>query len=102
MKTQASHEIQTYEVSEYELRIHWNIEQKTKEDMDGSTITYWEADEALCDRRDGRNQIIEKIIGSVYTVGAEIAAIQNGGQAAEDHQALRAQAKILADGWLEK
>lgn len=102
MKTQASHEIQPYEVSEYELRIHWNIEQKTKEDMDGSTITYWEADEALCDRRDSRSQIIEKIIGSVYTVGAEIAAIQNGGQAAEDHQALRTQAKALADGWLER
>lgn len=100
MRTQASHEIQTYEVSEYELRIHWNIEQKTKEDIDGSTITYWEANEALCDRRDSRSQIIEKIIGSVYTVGAEIAAIQNGGQAAEDHQALRAQAKALADGWL--
>lgn len=102
MKTQASYEIQPYEVSEYELRIHWNIEQKTKEDMDGSTITYWEADEALCDRRDSRSQIIEKIIGSVYTVGAEIAAIRNGGQAAEDHQALRVQAKALADGWLQR
>jgi hypothetical protein len=101
MKTQASYEIQPYEVSGYELRIHWNIEQKTKEDMDGSSISYWEANEVLCDRRDSRSQIIEKIIGSVYTVGAEIAAIQNGGQAAEDHQALRAQAKILADGWLE-
>lgn len=102
MKTQASYEIQPYEVSGYELRIHWNIEQKTKEDMDGSSISYWEANEVLCDRRDSRSQIIEKIIGSVYTVGAEIAAIQNGGQAAENHQALRAQAKILADGWLEK
>lgn len=102
MKTQASYEIQTYEVSEYELRIRWNIEQKTKEDMNGSTITYWEADEALCDRRDSRSQIIEKIIGSVYTVGGEIAAIRNGGQAADDHQLLRTKAKALADGWLER
>jgi hypothetical protein len=103
MKTQASYEIQPYEVSEYELRIHWNIEQKTKEDMDGSTITYWEADEALCDRRDSRGALIEKIMQTSYpTYGAEIAAIRNGGQAAEDHQALREQAKALADGWLNK
>jgi hypothetical protein len=101
MKIQASYEIQTYEVSGYELRIHWNIEQKTREEMDGATVTFWEADEALCDRRDSRSQIIEKIIQSVYpTFGAEIAAIRNGGQNAEDHQALRDQAKALADGWL--
>jgi hypothetical protein len=38
---------------------------------------------------------------SVYsTFGSEIAAIQNGGQKAEDHQTLRDQAKALADGWL--
>jgi hypothetical protein len=103
MKTQASYEIQPYEVSGYDLRIHWNIEQKTREDMDGSTIAFWEANEALCDRRDSRGQIIEKIMQSVYpTFGAEIAAIRNGGQSAEDHQALRNQAKSLADGWIER
>jgi hypothetical protein len=103
MKTQASYEIQTYEVSGYELRIHWNIEQKTREDMDGATVTFWEADEALCDRRDSRSQIIEKIMATRYlTYGAEIAAIRNGGQSADDHQALRDQAKALADGWLNR
>ena len=103
MKTQASYEIQPYEVSGYELRIHWDIEQKTREDINGSTTTFWEANEALCDRRDSRSQIIEKIMQSVYpTLGAEIAAIQNGGQDAQNHQALRDQAKSLADGWLQR
>jgi hypothetical protein len=103
MKTQASYEIEPYEVSGYELRVHWDIEKKTKEDMNGATITFWEANEALCNRKDSRAQIIEKIMQTVYpTFGAEIAAIRNGGQNAEDHQTLRDQAKALADGWLQR
>lgn len=101
MKTQAGYEIQPYEVSGYELRVHWNIEQKTRDDMDGTTVTYWEANEALCDRRDDRSQLIEKIMGSVYTFGGEIAAICNGGLSASEHENLRTQAKLLADGWLQ-
>ena len=105
MKTQADHEIQPYDVSGMELRIHWNIEQKTREDMDGGTHTYWEADEALCGRFDDRATLIEKIIATEYSTGRELATINN--QAADPeayaaYQAFRVQAKALADGWLNK
>jgi hypothetical protein len=105
MKTQAGYEFQTYEPSGQELRIHWNIEQKTKEDTDGEPITYWEADEALCNVYDNRATLIEKIIGSVYSPAAEIATINNKDtkpQAYTEYQAFRVQAKALADGWLNK
>lgn len=104
MKTQAGYQIQPYEVSGYELRVHWNIEQKTREEMDGSTVTYWQANEALCDRRDDRSQLIAKIIGSVYSITAEFATINNKDskpQEYADYQAFRALAKTLADGWLQ-
>jgi hypothetical protein len=105
MKTQASYEFQTYESSGQELRIHWNIEQKSKEDTDGETLTYWEADEALCNVYDNRDTLIEKIIGSVYSTAAEVATINNKDakpQAYAEYQAFRVQAKALADGWLNK
>lgn len=102
MKIQAGYAIQTYEVSGRELRIHWNIEQKTRQDMHGE-IQYWEANEALCGRNDTRSQIIEAIINSMYSIGAEIATINNKDTKPDEYasyQAFRAQAKQLADGWL--
>ena len=50
-----------------------------------------------------RSQIIEAIIGSVFTTGAEIAVINN--QTSDPatyvaYQEFRVQAKQLADGWL--
>jgi hypothetical protein len=103
MKTQASYEIEPYEVSGYELRIRWDIEEKTKEDMDGESVVYWQASEALCNKLDDRSTLIQKIIGSVYSVADEIATINNKDtkpQEYADYQAFRAQAKALADGWL--
>lgn len=105
MKTQASEQIQPYEVSGQELRIHWNIVEKTREDLEGTTTTYWEADEALCDIHDTRPQLIEKIMATQYSTGREFATINNQAidvKAYEDYQAFRVQAKALADGWLNK
>jgi predicted Mrr-cat superfamily restriction endonuclease len=105
MKTEAGYEFQTYEPSGHELRIHWNIEQKNKEVMDGEIITYWEANEALCNVYDNRSQLIEKIIGAEYTPSQEIATINNKDRKPEEYaayQAFREQAKALADGWLNK
>jgi hypothetical protein len=105
MKTEAGYQFQTYEPSGHELRIHWNIVQKTKKEMDGETITYWEANEALCNVKDNRSQLIEKIIGSIYSVSDEIATINNKDAKPEEYaayQAFRDQAKFLADGWLNK
>jgi hypothetical protein len=94
MKTQAGYEFQTYEVSESDLRIHWDIQE---------VENGWEAQEALCNRYDTREALIEKIIGSVYSPSAEIAAINNKDEKPEqyaEYQAFRTQAKALADGWL--
>lgn len=105
MKTQSNYEFSTYEPSGQELRIHWNIEQKTREGLDGTLESYWEADEALCLIHDNRSSLIEKIIGSVYSAGDEIATINNQAAKPEeyaDYQAFRIQAKALADGWLNK
>lgn len=103
MKTQANYQIQLYEVSGKELRIHWNIQQITKESIDGEAYTAWEANEALCLKTDSRSSLIEKIIGSVYSVSDEIATINNAELKPEEYaeyQAFRVQAKSLADGWL--
>lgn len=103
MKTQASREIQTYEPSGLEVRIHWNIEQKTRESTDGTPEVYWQADEAICEYHDTRASLIEKIIASEYTIGREFAAINNKDEDPEEYaayQTFRAQAKELADGWL--
>jgi hypothetical protein len=103
VKTEAGRQFDVYEVSGQELRIHWNIQQKTKEIMDGEVVAYWEANEALCNKSDDRAALISKIIGSVYTIPDEIATINNKDskpQEYADYQAFRVQAKALADGWL--
>jgi hypothetical protein len=102
MKVYSGEKPEVYAVSGNELRIHWGIQQVSKKDMDGNLETFWEANEALCNRFDSRDAIIEKIIGSVHTPGGEIALINNqekDPQAYSDYQAFRDQAKSLADGW---
>lgn len=105
MKSYAGRQFETYEASGQELRIHWDIEEKTKEGMDGEVITYWQANEALCGTADDRGMLISKIIGSVYSTADEIATINNKDEKPEqyaEYQTFRTQAKALADGWLER
>lgn len=102
-KVYSQTELPVYQVSGDDLRIHWNSEQKTRTEMDGKITTYWEANEALCSIFDDRHILIEKIIGSVYTPGAEIANINNQTTKPDEYQEyqdFRALAKSLADGWL--
>jgi hypothetical protein len=52
-----------------------------------------------------RNQIIEAVIATEYTTGAEFAAINNRDVAPDAYaayQAFRATAKALADGWINR
>lgn len=103
MKMQSTDKPEVYAVSGRELRVHWNIEQVTREGMDGETETFWQANEALCIVSDTRNILIEKIIGSIYSIAAEIATINSRDSDPEEYaayQAFRDQAKALADGWL--
>lgn len=101
MKTYADTQQQVYEVIGQTLLIHWNMQEvPTQEGR-----TQWQANEAVCHVSDGRSAIIEKIIGSVYTTGSEIATINNQASdpvAYADYQAFRAQAKQLADGWVNQ
>lgn len=102
MKTYSNEQPETYQVVGKVLRIHWNIEEVTKEGMDGPE-TVWEADEALCGVYDDRSSLIEKIMATAYpSYGAEVAAIVNGGDDAAAHESMRTLAKSLADGWLNK
>jgi hypothetical protein len=103
MKVWSGDKPEVYAVSGQELRIHWDIQEVTKEGMDGNDQTTWEANEALCSVFCNRSQIIEAIIGSVMDTGAEIAAINNRETDPEEYeayQAFRTLAKQLADGWI--
>jgi hypothetical protein len=101
MKVYSGEQPEVYAVSGQELRIHWNIQEIEVQNMDGEVQTQWEANEALCNVKDSRDVLIEKIIGSVHTAGAEIALINNKDTAPEayaEYQAFRAKAKELAGG----
>lgn len=103
MKAYSQTEPKPYAVSGNELRIHWNIEQVTAPDMEGKDQKQWVANEALAFVHDTRDILIEKVIGSIYTVKQELAIINNhqsDPQTYADYQELRAKAKTLADGWL--
>jgi len=105
MKVYSNEQPEAYSASGNELRIRWDIQEVTKPDMEGNDQTSWEANEALCSVFDDRASLIEKIIGSVMDIGAEIAVINNRDtdpQEYADYQAFRTQAKALADGWLNK
>lgn len=105
MRVYSSNKPSTYEASGQELRIHWNMQQVSREGVEGEIERYWEANEALCNVSDGRSVLIEKIIGSVYSTGAEIATINNmtsDPDAYAEYQAFRKQAKTLADGWFNR
>jgi len=102
MKVYSNEQPEAYSASGNELRIRWDIQEITKEGMDG-TETIWEANEALCSVFDDRASLIEKIIGSVHTPGAEIALINNkdiNPSAYSAYQAFRDLAKTLTDNWL--
>lgn len=102
MKVSSSSPLPTYQVLGNKLLIHWGEEVIQSKSMDGEPTASYQYNEASAFVYDTRELLIEKIIGSVYTLGAEIAAIRNGGQDANDHHALRVQAKALADGWLQR
>lgn len=105
MKTYSDDQPESYAVSGHELRVHWNIQQVTAPSMDDEPRMHWEANEALCSIFDDRGALISKIIRSVYSVDDEIATINNQSTKPDEYaayQAFRAEAKALADGWLQR
>lgn len=104
MKVQSNEQLPAYQVSGQELRIHWDAQEITADGMDGP-VTYWEQSEALCGVADSRGQIISAIIRSVYSIDDELATINNQANKPDEYaayQAFRAQAKQLADGWINR
>lgn len=100
--TQSPIELQTYQVMGRKLRINFNhkVETVTTDDSEEQIHVYTTA---CVDRLADRDTIIEAIMQTRYpTYGAELAAIQNGGTDATDHQEIRTLAKQLADGWINR
>lgn len=97
MRVNSKDKLPEYQVIGKKLRIHWDfIEIPETENKDAG----WECKEAVCSVDASRAEIIESIIRTKYsTYGAELAAIQNGGVDAEEHQAFRIFAKSLANGY---
>lgn len=102
MKVYSDIQLPVYQVIGQTLRVHWDFAEETKEQPDGSELVANICREAVCNKSDNRNTIIEKIMASEYSTGAELAAINNGGEAYEAYQAFRLQAKSLADGWIDQ
>lgn len=105
MKVNASNQLPVYQVIGQKLLIHWDEQIIQKESMTGEVETMYEYNEADAFVYDTRADLIEKIIGSVYNTGAEIATINNKDSKPDEYaayQAFREQAKALADGWLNK
>lgn len=101
MKVTSYTKLNTYEVDGNDMAIYWG--EQAHEPKEGETESYWTYNHCQAFASDTRNVLIEKIMATKYpTYGSEVSAIRNGGQDAEDHQALRVQAKALADGWLKK
>lgn len=99
MRTESNIKQGTYLVLGDKLRIRFNERTEEREEIDGGTTTFYIYDEAVCHIKDDRHTIIEKIIASKYTTGAEFACINNGGEDYEEYQSFRQQAKELANGW---
>jgi hypothetical protein len=103
MKVSSSTPLPVYQVLGNKLLIHWNEQIVERPNMDNEATQNYEYDEARVFTYDTRDQLISKIINSVYSVADEIATINNKDtkpQEYADYQAFRAQAKALADGWL--
>jgi len=83
------------------LKINFDHETRNIEDIEGEVTLSHIYTTAYVDKLADRDTIIEAIMQTKYpTYGAELAAIQNGGVDASDHQEMRALAKQLADGWI--
>jgi hypothetical protein len=91
----------TYQPSGTTLQIYWDEREKHRITDEG-TETYFEYRICTVPVTSNRGQIIEAIIATQYTTGAEFAAINNGGEQYEVYMAFRETAKALADGWINR
>ena len=99
-RTQSQVKMPTYELSGKELTIYWDEQELNRESVEGEQETVYSYAYCVASVFDNRDALIEKIMATQYpTYGSEVAAICNGGEDAENHEAMRQTAKTLADGW---
>jgi sulfur carrier protein ThiS len=97
---QANTQQETYQPSGATLQIYWDEQMVERDDETVYVYRFCEVPVTA-----NRNQIIEAVIATEYTTGAEFAAINNRDVAPDAYaayQAFRATAKALADGWINR
>jgi hypothetical protein len=98
MEVTSKDKLEVYQIIGNKLRIHWDfIEIPATEETDA----HWKCKEAVVDKNSNRNQIIEAIIKSQYSVSDEFALINNGGEEYSEYQTFRTLAKQLTDEYLK-
>lgn len=96
MRVTSVEKLPVYQVIGPKLRIHWNYQDVAATE---DSLKSWSCEEACLNKSANRGEIISAIIRSRYTVDAEFAAINNGGEDYAEFLTFRNEAKILADGW---
>ena len=105
-RTESKTPLQTYETSGKELRIYWDEQTVERPGMDDEPAeTFYSYASCVSPVVTNRADLISRIIRSQMSIDAEIATINNAADKPDEYaayQAFRAQAKALADGWLER
>lgn len=98
MKTTYTREPQRIEKWGRKIRLNFDIETVDEEGEDGETETFYRCRTAEFDATASRDDKIEAVIATKYpTYGKEFAAINNGGEEADEYYAFRRKAKDLVD-----
>jgi hypothetical protein len=94
MKCTSQEQKLTYEITGPDLFIFWDEEQIQREDE-----TLWQYSYLQTRSNVTRNELIEQLMAHRYNTGAELAAINNGGEDYAEYLAYRTRCKELADGF---
>ena len=97
METVIDHQLPKFERRGMMVRVNFNEQQFTQESEGQEPKTMYRYTTACFGKTAGRDKRIESIIATKYpTYGAELAALNNGGQDADEYHAFRDLAKQLA------
>lgn len=102
MKFEANTVPEKFEVSGFELRIRFDVKEVEREDMSGEKRKAFVGDEVVVAENATRSTIIESIVASRYSQGAEISLSRKADSdpAKVEYLAFVNQAKAVADEWL--
>ena len=100
MKVESDKQIPTFAKSGAELRISFNVVETEREDMGGEKRKVFVGEQVVVPTTAGYGEIVEAIVASHYTTGAEISLSRKADDDAAkvEYLAFVAQAKELATG----